>query len=104
MGGIFSAYVTTLGIITYRWWKNAGQLPPPVSYAGATAIFGVLGLVARSENGGKFAGVTSWAVVVGALSAPATQIQAVQGIYGVPSIGSATVKTPASTTSPTLSA
>ena len=81
---LLSAYVVTCSIITYRWWKGAGQLPPPYSYGAATLIFGGLGVMARSEEAAKFAGVLGWGFVVGALAAPASNMQAVQGLFGVP--------------------
>ncbi len=81
---ILSAYVVTCGIITYRWWTRAKQLPPPLAYAGATAVFGGIGIMAKSAEAEKFAGVLAWAVVVGALAAPASNVQAVHGIFGTP--------------------
>lgn len=81
---ILSAYVVTCSIITYRWWTRAKQLPPPLAYAGATAVFGGIGIMAKSAEAEKFAGVLAWGIVVGALAAPASNIQAVNGIFGVP--------------------
>jgi NADH:ubiquinone oxidoreductase subunit 6 (subunit J) len=82
---ILSAYVVTCSIITYRWWTRAKQLPPPLAYAGATAVFGGIGIMAKSEEAEKFAGVLAWGIVIGALAAPAANISAVNGIFGVPS-------------------
>ena len=81
---ILSAYVATLSIVTYRWLHTAKQLPPPIAYFGATAIFGGIGIIGKSEEAQKFAGVLAWAIVLGALSAPATQISAVKGVFGTP--------------------
>jgi hypothetical protein len=81
---ILSAYAVTISIVTYRWWKHAGQLPPPLTYGAATLLFGGLGVMARSEEANQFAGVLAWGFVVGALAAPASNIQAVHGIFGVP--------------------
>jgi hypothetical protein len=82
MGGVFSAYLLTLGIVTYRWATGPKQPPPPISFLGASIVFGVTGLIAGADK--RFGTALAWGWVAGALVAPKSNIVAVQRLGGVP--------------------
>jgi len=82
--GILSAYIATMGVIGYRWFKQAKQPPPPVAIAAVTGIYGAISLIGKNEEAQTFAGTLAWAVFLGALAAPALPINAVQAVYGTP--------------------
>ena len=82
MGGVFAAYLLTMGIVTYRWTTGPKQPPPPISFLGASLVFGVTGLIAQADK--RFGTALAWGWVAGALVAPKSNIVAVQRLGGVP--------------------
>lgn len=86
MGGVFAAYLLTLGIVSYRWTTGPKQPPPPASLFGATIVFGITGLIAGADK--RFGTALAWGWVAGALVAPKSNIVAVQRLGGVPTADS----------------
>lgn len=82
MGGVFAAYLLTSGIIVYRWVSGPKQPPPPISFLGATVIFGFAGLLAQADA--KFGNAVAWGFFAGAVYAPKANIQAVSRLTGTP--------------------
>lgn len=70
MGGILSAWVTEIAILTYRGFKGKEaapiKAPLPADYLGSVVIFGLLSLAARTQAE-TVAAVTGWGLVVATL-------------------------------------
>lgn len=97
MGGVFGAYLLALGIVGTRWWKGAGVPAPPASLIGATAVYGVCGLVAGASP--RLGASLAWGLTIGAYLAGSDQAPPVVArIAGVPPAAS-TTSSPASSSS-----
>jgi hypothetical protein len=73
--GITLAWLTTLGIGTWRWEQGNGTavLPPPALYVGPALAFSILGLAAQVAP--KPAALFAWGMVIAA---------AINGDFGKP--------------------
>lgn len=85
VSGITLAWLTCVGIGTYRWEKNNGgaTLPPPSLYIGAALSFTIIGLAGQLAP--KPAQLFAWGLVVAA---------AVNGDFGKPATAAATQTKP----------
>lgn len=80
MGGLLAAYLTTLGIVTYRWTSGPGQAPPPIAIAAAGGLFAGAALAGRADE--RLGNALGWAMVLAAYFAPRSNLKAVREAFG----------------------
>lgn len=64
---IMLAWLSGMGIITWRTVSREGHPPLPGQILGASALFGLLGLVAEYQPAATFAGLLAWGFDLSAL-------------------------------------
>jgi len=96
-GGLLTAALAEVAIVTYRDLSQNKVLPPPSDYVAVAIIFGGLGLL--PESGASFASLVGWGLVLATflnLWSPATPTKlAVPGGTATVQAGKQTTVTPA---------